>query len=107
MGKVKVNQSKSGTTSNYNYSGYYDQLSSYLYGRWKEPALHQNYETTIEVTVSKWGTVLKKRIVKRSGNTVMDNSVQLMLNNLTKLPKLPGSSTDKDLTVQIKIQLEN
>ena len=106
MDKVKVNQSQSGTTSNYNYSNYYSQLSAYLYGRWKEPQLPQNYEATIEVTVSKWGTVLKKRIIKRSGNTVMDNSVQRMLNALTKLPKLPNSSKDDELTIQITIKLE-
>ena len=107
MDKVKVNQSQSGTASNYNYSNYYSQLSSYLYGRWKEPQLPQNFETTIEVTVSKWGTVLKKRIISRSGNTVMDNSVQRMLNSLTKLPKLPSSSKDRELTIQITLQLEN
>ena len=106
MDKVQVNQSQSGTSSNYNYSNYYSQLSTYLYGRWKEPKLPQNYEVTIEVTVSKWGTVLKKRIIKRSGNTVMDNSVQRMLNALTKLPKLPNSSKDDELTIQIVIQLE-
>ena len=107
MNKVKVSPSQSDKSSNYNYSNYYSGLSSYLYGRWKEPRLPQNYETTIEVTISKWGTVLKKRIIKHSGNTIMDNSIQRMLSNLTKLPKLPSTSQDDKLTIQITLKLEN
>jgi len=107
LDKVKVNSSRSGTASNYNYSNYYGQLSSYLYGRWKQPQIPQDYQATIEVTVSKWGTVLKKRIVQRSGNSIMDNSVQRMLNSLTKLPKLPSSSKDSELTITITLKLEH
>jgi TonB family protein len=107
LNRVQVNSSRSGVNSSYNYNSYYSQLSSYLYGLWKEPQLPQNYAATIEVTVSKWGSVLKKRIVRGSGNQVMDQSVQQLLNRLTKLPKLPSSSKDRQLTIQITLQLEN
>jgi TonB family protein len=106
LNRVQVNSSRSGVNSSYNYSSYYSQLSSYLYEFWKEPQLPQSYAVIIEVTVSKWGSVLKKRIVTPSGNKVMDQSIQQLLNRLTKLPKLPSSSKDRQLTIQITLQLE-
>ncbi len=103
----KIKQAKSGPSSNFNYNSYFGQVYSALYGMWHEPNLSQAYATSIEIVVSKGGWIKSKRITRKSGNSIMDKSVQAMLDRLRKLPPLPSSTKDSELKIEVTLQLEN
>jgi len=97
----------SASRASYNYSSYYSKVFTKLYDLWAQPNLGGKLAVTVELTISKSGRVIAKRIIKRSGSSIMDNSIKSMLANLSTLPALPSTSTDRQLTVEATFVLDN
>jgi protein TonB len=58
------------------------------------------------VTIRRDGTVSDARIYRKSGNPVLDKSVQRALDSVTKLPAFPEGATDAERTFNIEFNLE-
>lgn len=84
---------------------YYEQVRIYLMRVWKQPntALLNNTrpEVLITVSVDDSGRILSSRILKRSGNSAMDSSVEAMLQNIKVLPKPPRKM---QFTINVNIE---
>ncbi len=106
IGKIKVSKSSSSTSSssssNFNYNSYYSKVTPILKGRWRQPNLNQRLSVTVQITVSKSGRILSKKIVRSSGNSTMDASIRSLLSGLTYLPPLPATTTDSKLKFEIE-----
>jgi TonB family protein len=57
--------------------------------------------TEVSVTIARDGTVLRRSIVRRSGNSVVDNSVQRTLDRVSRAVPLPPESKEDERTVTI------
>jgi TonB family protein len=75
---------------------------------WKtsRSAFNEDYSTTVQITVSRDGRVLKALIVQRSGNPVMDKSVQKALDTVKTLPPFPEASKDSERVFMIDFNLK-
>lgn len=69
---------------------YWGRLGNYIKARWSEPPGSllgdARPEVTIQLTIAEDGRVTDARIIKRSGNRSMDESVQRMLAQLERVP---------------------
>ena len=99
--------SSSSNRSSYNYSSYYSKVFTKLYDLWAQPNLGGKLAVTVELTIAKSGRVIAKRVIKKSGSPIMDNSINAMLAKLTSLPALPTTTTDRQLTVEATFVLDN
>lgn len=68
-------------------------------GRGDEPVV------SVEVVIRKDGTVLSRRITKKSGRTELDRTVQRALDRVNKVPAFPSGSTDEQRTFTIDFNL--
>jgi colicin import membrane protein len=68
-------------------------------GRGDEPVV------SVEVVIRKDGTVLSRRITKKSGRTELDKTVQRALDRVNKVPAFPSGSTDEQRTFTIDFNL--
>lgn len=105
--RIGKSSSSSASSSNYNYSSYNSKLISALYNLWSQPNLGRKLMVTVKLTISKNGRVTAKRVVKKSGNTIMDNSINAMLAKLSTLPPLPSTTPDSQLTQEVTFVLDN
>lgn len=108
VGSVKVKQSRSTTrTSKYNFSSYHSQIYSELFDSWNQPNMNGQLEVTVELVIAKSGAIISKRITRKSRNSLMDSSVQSMLNRLTALPPFPRTCTESQHKVSVTFGLGN
>lgn len=106
VGSVKIKQSHStAKTSNFNFSSYHSQIYSMLFDLWQQPNINGQLEVTVELVISKSGSVISKRITRKSRNSLMDSSVQSMLNRLTALPPFPRTCTENQHKVSVTFGL--
>jgi TonB family protein len=61
---------------------------------------------TVKITVARDGRIIRATIVDRSGNRVLDLSVQKALDSVTKLPAFPEGSRDDQRTFTIDFNLK-
>ena len=84
---------------------YGKNLVRYLKSRWTYPPKSLLYGKTpvvlIELDIAADGRVVGKKIVKRSGINAMDQSIELMLDQLDRIPAPP----DGRITQQILMQM--
>ncbi len=86
------------------YSLYYAAIYSALYDVWQQPSglAGKGLSVTALLRVARDGTILERRILRKSGNSVMDSSVQNAIEAVNRFPQFPpelGFAT-KDITVE-------
>ncbi len=76
---------------------YWSRLGNYIKMRWSEPPGSllgdARPQVTIQLAIAGDGRVTDARIIRRSGNRSMDESVQRMLANLDRVPAPSNGST--------------
>ncbi len=86
---------------------YSDLVGAYLKPIWNQPSRASLKGTTPEVTVSLYisssGRVIEKKIVHRSGLTVMDNSVIKLLQHLRQVPP-PTTGRAQRITIILAVE---
>lgn len=85
---------------------YWDRLGNYVKMRWAQPPgslLGDNRPTVmIELTIAADGRVTGSRIIRRSGNRSMDDSVERMLAALDRVPTPSAGATSVQLLLETK-----
>lgn len=61
---------------------------------------------TVSVTIGRDGSVLSSRIIRRSGDAAVDQSVQMVLDRVTRTVPLPADSDDNQRTVSINFNVK-
>jgi TonB family protein len=89
------------------YSLYYSAIYSALYEVWQQPSgmAGRGLSVTALLRVARDGSILEKRIIRKSGNSIMDSSVQNALEAVNRFPAFPpelGLAT-KDITVEFML----
>jgi protein TonB len=76
---------------------------------WRPPdELNDDTATaTVKITVLRNGTIRSAKIVSRSGNSTLDNSVQEALNRVRRLPPFPSGSSDSERVFSINFNLKS
>ncbi len=91
------------------YANYGQVIKSIYEKAWHKPteAADDSAEVEVEVTLWRDGTVIRSRIVARSGNTVLDKSVQSVLDRVRTVPPFPEGAKDDERTFNITFRLKN
>lgn len=89
-------------------ANYRDVIASKYYNAWVVPtSLDEDAPNVVaKVTISRNGDVVNARIIKRSGNSAMDRSVQNALETVTFIEPFPEGSHDQERTVTIEFNLQ-
>ncbi len=89
-------------------AAYKDVVASIYTAAWVPPAeLDDDTATvTVKVTIARDGRVISGRIIKPSGNTGMDHSIQNVLENVTFIQPFPEGSRDQERTYNINFNLK-
>jgi len=61
---------------------------------------------TVSVTIGRDGSVISSRITRRSGDAAVDQSVQMVLDRVTRTVPLPADSDDNQRTVTINFNVK-
>jgi len=62
--------------------------------------------TIASITIARDGMVMSHRIIRLSGDNVVDRSVQAALDRVPKTPPLPDSATESQRTIEIKFSVK-
>jgi TonB family protein len=89
------------------YASYGLILRKYYEKAWIPPTASRGDEPVIhvQVVIRKDGTVLSRRILRKSGRSELDRSVQRALDRVNKVPEFPSGSTDEQRTFDIDFNL--
>jgi TonB family protein len=83
-------------------ANYRDIVASKYYAAWNTPSVSDDPgSVTVSVTIARDGSVVSHRIIKSSGNSATDKSVQITLENVTFIEVFPASSSDHERTYTI------
>ena len=66
----------------------------------------ENATVTASITIARDGTVISSRIIRRSGNAAVDQSVQATLDRVRFAAPLPGTSQESERTVTIDFNVK-
>jgi TonB family protein len=89
-------------------ANYRDIIASKYYNAWVAPvSLDDDTPVVVAtVTIARSGEVVSARIVKRSGNSLMDRSIQNALETVTFIEPFPEGSHEQERTVTIQFNLQ-
>lgn len=90
------------------YALYLIQIRTIMYEAWQQPSSligEKGLVTGVEIRVQRDGQITRKRIVRPSGNTQMDESVLRALEAVSRLPELPAGfgGLYKDITIDFEL----
>ena len=84
---------------------YFEKISALMYQQWQQPGqseLRGKYPVVdVEITVDGTGRIVKSRIVRKSGISVMDQSASKLLRELRRLPRPPSGKTTFTVSLEI------
>ena len=85
------------------YANFLDEVKRVYSDAWIVPdgVTDDEATATASVTIARDGTVVSSRIVKRSGNALADQSVEMTLRRVTYVAPLPESAKENQRTVSI------
>lgn len=88
-------------------ANYRDLVFSKYYSAWSPPVdTDDTREVPVSITISRDGNILSARILKRSGNTPLDNSIQNALENVTFIAPFPAGASEPERVFKIIFTLE-
>jgi TonB family protein len=95
-------------TSSVSYASYASIIKSIYTQAWTPPdnAANDSADVKVRITVSNEGTVLSSEILKSSGDSSVDDSVQRTLDRVTFIAPFPEGSTEKQKTFIINFNLK-
>jgi TonB family protein len=86
-------------------ASYFDSVSAYLYDLWKQPGKSElkgmRPTVSVHIAIDAAGNIKLAQITKKSGNQIMDSSVEEMLGSLRKLPPPPQGALEFDVALVI------
>lgn len=102
---VKIDGPGSSAFSAVNYDNI---LASRYYNAWTAPGDVSDSAppVLVTITVSRDGNVISARIIKHSGNSSLDNSIQNALNAVSWIEAFPEGSSDQQRTFKISFNLD-
>lgn len=88
------------------YANFYSAVTTVYYNAWRQPNGVPNLTVKVSVTIARDGTVLSARILKPSGNSTVDNSVQETIDRVKFVVPLPPDSKEdsREVTVNFSTQ---
>jgi TonB family protein len=88
-------------------ANYRDLVFSRYYSAWSPPVdTDDTREVPVSITISRDGNILSARILKRSGNIPLDNSIQNALENVTFIAPFPAGASEPERVFKIIFTLE-
>jgi len=101
---VQIGTSSDTAADNANYS---DIVYSTYFAAWHPPAslTDEAAAVTVRVTISRNGQVTHHEIITPSGNSSMDRSIELTLDNVMSIAPFPDNSKDLERSYSIKFNL--
>lgn len=87
---------------------YYASVREVLYGAWKQPAnlrAEQGHQVQVQLTVARDGRITAKRVLLRSGQPDMDESVNAALSAVGRLKALPVQYSGSSVEITIIFEL--
>jgi TolA protein len=91
----------SGGLSGIRLRNYQAELQEKIKDAWKIPSRSKGLEATFFLSINRAGQVEQARLVRGSGNTLFDESLQLAIKKAQPLPALPEDFTDRTLEVTL------
>lgn len=90
------------------YANFLDALKKIYSDAWVVPDGVTDDEATVtaSVTIARDGTVRSSKIIRRSGNALVDTSVEATLRRVTYAVPLPDSAKEKERTVTIRFNVK-
>lgn len=88
---------------------HYGQVIKSIYEKaWNRPAEAENATDEVEAEVTIWrdGTVIRSKILRRSGNPALDKSVESVLERVRTVPAFPDGAKDDQRTFHITFRLK-
>jgi len=84
---------------------YFEKISALMYQSWQQPSQSELYGkypvVDVEITVNSSGRIVKSRIARKSGSSVMDQSVERLLRKIRTLPPPPSGKTTFTVSLEI------
>ena len=98
-----IKKTLSGTVSPF--SAYYTAVRERMYSVWQVP-VGAAYGLTAQasITVGADGTVSNRQLIRPSGNSAFDQSVQGALNTVNRLPRPPADLPSRTITIEFAPQ---
>jgi TonB family protein len=90
------------------FAGYRDVVYSYYYRAWTTPesTASRSDSADAKVTIGRDGSIISAVLVRPSGNSALDKSVERALREVTKLPPFPASTRDTQRTFSLRFSPE-
>lgn len=90
------------------FAWYYNQVRAAMYEAWQQPSAlsgRRGMVTTVEIRVQRDGRITSRKIIKSSGNFLMDDSVMRALEAVSSLPALPAAMGGfyKDIIIDFEL----
>lgn len=85
---------------------YYALIQETLYRAWAQPTtIIPGQTATARIRVQRNGTIIQREIVRSSGHSVMDQSIERAMNQVQRLPPLPDALTGAhhDFTITFEL----
>jgi TonB family protein len=106
LGKDTAVQMSSGADGGEAAANYGDIVQSIYDAAWNQPAsVDDSAVVVVSITIERDGRVSRHEIVKPSGNTAMDRSIENTLDNVSVIAPFPEGSKDAERTYNIKFSL--
>ncbi len=88
-------------------AAYRDIVASIYNAAWSSPPdlSDDTAKDVVSVTIARDGRVISGRIIKPSGNSAMDRSIQSMLDTVTVIQPFPAGSKESERTFEIVLSL--
>lgn len=85
-------------------------LKDRFHAQWDQPTsiyeANNAFITTVSIRIEPDGTISRATVVRSSGNAVMDQSVQVALNRVKKVPPVPKEMAKGAYEIRINFELE-
>lgn len=90
------------------YAGYRDVVFTYYNRAWNTPddAASRLLYADAKVTIARDGSVISADLIRPSGDTALDRSIERALRAVNKLPPFPASSHDAERTFVLRFNVE-
>lgn len=89
------------------YANFISGVTTVYYNAWHQPNGVPNLTAKVSVTLARDGTVISARIIKPSGNSAVDNSVQETIDRVKFVVPLPPDSKDEQRDVIVNFSTQS